>query len=128
MENKGKNEYKQGREIDWNEFFVLKPQKSRLNERKIIISDKNEIRLNSGLQNAIQSRNIELIFSKNYKLVLLNPEQENGHKFTKAGITKNREIVEMFRKLKIPFPVTYIVEWDEEYQMWKGELKTESKK
>jgi len=123
-----KKPVKAAAQIDWNEFFVLKPETDRLNGMKISISEKGELRLNSRLQKEVGSQEIELIFSKNYKVVLLNPNGKNSHRFTKAGTVKNREIVELLRKLKISFPVIYSVNWDERYQMWKGQVNTESRK
>ena len=76
----------------------------------------------------IDSNEIELIFSKKCDLILLNPGKKTGHKFTKAGTTKNKEIVEHLRKQKVPFPAVYTVNWDEKYNMWKGELHIECKK
>lgn len=117
-----------GIDLNWDEFFVLEPEKGKYVELKITISEKGEIRLNTRLQKEIDSNDIEIIFSKNYKIILLNPNTGKGHKFTKAGTTKNRECITMLRKLRIPFPITYVVEWSEHYQMWKGELKIDLKK
>ena len=92
------------------------------------ITEKGELRLNSKLHKNIPDKNIELIFSNDYRTILLNPDGENAHVFTKAGTTKNHDLTEAFCKMKIKFPVTYHVNWNEEYQMWKGRLEISDKK
>lgn len=114
--------------LDWNRFFVLKPDSGRCQEMKLSITEKGEIRLNSRLQKEIPEKEIEIIFSKDYKTVLLNPGGRNSHVFTKAGTTRNRGVAEVFAKMKIEFPVFYMVEWNAEYAMWLGKLKLSSGK
>lgn len=121
-------EIKTAAELDWNQFFVLSPQKARMQEMKVSIVEKGEIRLNAILQKKILSRKLEIIMSKDYKTILLNPDGANAHEFTKAGTVKNKEIVERLRKMKLTFPVTYIIQWDEKFGMWRGELETADKK
>ena len=115
-------------QVDWNEFFVLNPPVGPYSDMRVTCTEKGEIRLNSKLYKAIGTNEIELIFSKNYKTMLLNPARGNCHRFTKAGTAKNREMTGLLKKQKLVFPVTYVVEWDENYQMWRGNLKIENKK
>lgn len=117
---KDKNEKQ--KKIDWSKYFVLMPQKLRYNEKKITITEKGEIRLNSALHKEMQSKAIEIIFSNDCKEVILNLNGENPHKITKAGTTKNGVIVEKLKKIGIKFPIFYEVKWDEEIAMWKGVL------
>lgn len=114
--------------LNWEDFFVLKPNTTRLQEMRVTITEKGEIRFNSLLHKNLTNRKIQIIFSKDYRTVLLNPEGEDAHIFTKAGTTKNRMLIEIFRKMKIKFPVGYIVNWDEKYEMWKGKLDITDKK
>lgn len=114
--------------LNWEDFFVLKPNTIRLQEMRVTITEKGEIRLNSLLHKNLPNKKIQIIFSKDYRTVLLNPEGEDAHIFTKAGTTKNRMLIEVFRKMKIKFPVGYIVNWDEKYEMWRGKLDITDKK
>lgn len=116
---------KQGK-IDWNKYFVLMPQNLRCNEKKITITEKGEIRLNSALHKEIQSKTIEFIFSNDCKEVILKLDGKNPHKITKAGTTKNREIVEKLKNIGIKFPVSYGMKWDEEIAMWRGKVDVSS--
>lgn len=114
--------------LDWNRFFILKPQERRCQEMKLIVHPEGEIRLNSHLQKKLQNRRIEIIMSKDYQFILLNPQGANAHEFTKAGTVKNREIVELFKKARIPLPVSYRIYWNEQYRMWEGKIEIPEKK
>lgn len=114
--------------LDWNRFFVLKPQSRQYQEMKLVIHPKGEIRLNAHLQKKLQNRRIEIILSKDYQYILLNPQGANAHEFTKAGTVKNREIVELLKKARIPLPVSYRVYWSEQYDMWEGKIEISEKK
>lgn len=109
-------------DMDWNRYFVLKPKKTRLKELKLSITEKGEIKLNSVLLRNIQSRKLEIILSKDYKTIYLNPHGDNVHEFTKAGVAKNIEIVEILNKMNLSYPIVYKVEWDDKFGMWRGEI------
>lgn len=113
--------------LDWNKYFVLMPQPSRYYEKKLTITEKGDIRLNSALQKSIQSKEIEFIFSKDYREILLNENGKNPHKLTKAGTARNREIVERLKKNKIRLPVSYIVKWNDAFGMWYGIINMSNK-
>ncbi len=115
-------------DLDWERFFVLKPDSGRIQAMRVSITEKGELRLNSKLQKEIHSQKIEIIFSKDYKTLLLHPNGTQSHTFTKAGTIKNNRLVEPYMKMKLKFPVTYAVEWSEKYQMWMGTLEIPPKK
>ncbi|RZS94144.1 hypothetical protein [Cuneatibacter caecimuris] len=114
--------------LDWEKFFVLKPQNRRNQEKRITITKEGELRLNSMLQKEIQSRKIEIIMSRDCRTILLNPQGKNAHDFTKAGTIKNTDLTELLSRLKLAFPVFYKVTWDQEMKLWKGELDIPDKK
>ena len=114
--------------LNWDDFFILKPNNARHQEMRLTITEKGEIRLNTQLNKNMPNRKVQIIFSKDYRTVLLNPSEDDAHIFTKAGTTKNRGIVQVFQKLKLKFPVGYIIKWDENYKMWCGELDISDKK
>lgn len=112
--------------MDWDKYFVLKPQKTRLKELKLSITEKGEIKLNSVLLRSIPSRKLELILSNDYKTIYLNPDGDNAHEFTKAGIAKNIELVEILNKMNFSYPIVYKVDWDKRFGMWRGEIDMKS--
>lgn len=113
--------------LNWDKFFVLEPQGRRVQDMKMVIHPTGELRLNSHLQKHIQDRRIEIIMSKDYQSVLLNPQGANAHVFTKAGTARNRGIVELLKKAKIPLPASYLICWNEQYKMWEGKLEASDK-
>ena len=42
--------------------------------------------------------------------------------------TKNREIVSLLKKVKISFPVSYTIEWNEDIGAWEGTMDISNKK
>lgn len=118
----------QAADLDWNRFFILKPDYGRAQAMRVSITEKGELRLNSKLQKEIHCQKIEIIFSKDYKTLLLHPNGTHSHTFTKAGTIKNPGLVEPFTKMKLKFPVTYLVKWSDKYHMWMGTLEIPLKK
>lgn len=114
-------------ELDWNKYFVLMPQGTKYCEKKLTISEKGQIRLNSLLYRSIKRKELEFIFSKDYREIILNENGENIHKITKAGTVKNYEIVERLKKNKIKFPVSYIIKWNEDLGVWSGTINMTNK-
>lgn len=108
------------KKIDWNNYFVLKPERSSSNEKKVTITERGEIRLNSILYREIHTREIEFVFSNDCKEMILNLNGDNPYKITKAGIIKNKEIVQKLKKNGIEFPVSYKMKWDKDIEMWRG--------
>ncbi len=113
--------------IDWSKYFVLKPQKSRYTERRITIMEKGEIRLNSTFRKEFEKSELGLIFSNNYKEVLIYMEGNELHRLTKAGTIKNHEIVDKLKRIRVKFPVSYILKWDENLQVWRGNIDIPNK-
>ena len=118
MERAGKTE------TNMKDFFLLEPDTARYQEMKLTIKEDREIRLSTSLQKEINSREIELYFHKSdCGEVYLKPNGSMPQKFTKAGIVKNRKIVEYLKKTKAAFPVIYSVKQCEEGRIWHGTIK-----
>ena len=113
---------------DWNRFFVLEPQSRQALEKRFTINQKGEIRFNSNLTKAVSSRKLELIVSRDCRTILLNPAGPQAHEFTKAGTTRNQALADMLAKMRLSFPVTYTVRWDEGCEMWRGDINISPKK
>lgn len=114
--------------IDWNRFFVLEPQSRQALEKRFTLNQKGEIRFNSNLTKAVSSRKLELIVSRDCRTILLNPAGPQAHEFTKAGTTRNQALADMLAKMRLSFPVTYTVRWDEGCEMWRGDINISPKK
>lgn len=56
------------------------------------------------------------------------PAGPQAHEFTKAGTTRNQALADMLAKMRLSFPVTYTVRWDEGCEMWRGDINISPKK
>ena len=74
------------------------------------------------------NRKLELIVSRDCRTILLNPAGPQAHEFTKAGTTRNQALADMLAKMRLSFPVTYTVRWDEGCEMWRGDINISPKK
>lgn len=117
---KEENIMQQNHQINLNGFSLLEPENSREQEKKIQVTEKGEIKLNSSLRNAIKTQDIEIYVSNNGNELLLNVNGKNNCHFTKSGMTRNRKMASIISKNGTTFPVTYVVEWSEKYKMWRG--------
>ena len=113
--------------LDTSKFSLLQPQTARYSQMVLTVKEKGELKMNSALMNKIKERDVEIFVSKDCRTIILNPLGTCSHKFTKAGTAKNREIVSMLRKLRIKFPISYIVEWNESICAWEGVLDINAK-
>lgn len=113
--------------LDKDRFSLLQPSPSRYSKMIFTVKENGELKMNGALMSKIKDREIEIFISKDLRTIILNPAGVNTHKFTKAGITKNREIVSMLKKLKIRFPITYAVSWSESVGAWEGVLEVNEK-
>lgn len=108
------------KKIDWNNYFVLKPERLSSNEKRVSITERGEIRLNSILYREIHTKAIEFIFSNDCNELILNLDGKNTYKIPKSGIIKNKEIVQKLKKIGVEFPVSYKMKWDKDIDMWRG--------
>lgn len=113
--------------LNMDKYMLLSPQNTKYQELKISVFEMGELRMNAALTNAIKNKKIEIFLSKDYRSIILNPDGPNAHEFTKAGTVKNREIVTLLKKLRIPFPIVYLVTWNEELSAWEGKLNVSAK-
>ncbi len=114
-------------DIDWNKYFILKPQEARYAERKITIMEKGELRLNSALQKEIAKKKVGLIFSNDYKEIIIYTGGNDLHALTKAGTITNHEIVDKLKRVRVKFPVSYTLRWDEKVNVWRGNIDISNK-
>ena len=121
------NETDQKSKIDWNEYVLLEPTKGRHQELKVRINDKGEIRLYKALMKKLETNKIELIFSKDYHSIILNPNGCKSHVFSSSGTVRNRTVIELLKKHKLEFPVEYNVYWNEELKMYEGTVSSDVK-
>ncbi|MCI8852990.1 MAG: hypothetical protein HFI31_10135 [Lachnospiraceae bacterium] len=112
---------------DPDRYFVLKPQKTGTQEPKLSVLERGELKLNKVLRRELPDQKIRILMSRDYRNLVLEPGGKDAHQFTKAGIAKNVQIVELLRKAKLTFPVVYRMSWNENTQVWEGRIQVDSK-
>lgn len=113
--------------LDPQKYSLLQPMPGRYSRMTLMVKENGELRMNGTLMKKIRERNIEIFISKDLRNIVLNPSGTNTHKFTKAGTTKNREIVSMLKRVKIKLPVFYVVTWNDSIGAWEGILDISEK-
>lgn len=108
------------------DFVTIFPnQKS--SPRCVYVHGNGKITMSGKLNAEIKTRQIEIRISSDVKKMALIPNGEHSHKFTKVGGTKNDELVKKLKNRHYIFPVTFLMEQDEESGVWIGEIFKNSK-
>lgn len=103
------------------DFVTIFPnQKS--SPKCVYVHSNGKITMSGRLNAEIKARQIEIRISSDVKKIALIPNGEHSHKFTKAGGTKNDELVKKLKSRHHTLPVTFIMEQDEESGIWIGEI------
>lgn len=113
--------------LDPQKYSLLQPMPGRYSRMTLMVKENGELRMNGTLLKKIKERDVEIFISKDLRNIVLNPSGANTHKFTKAGTTKNRELVSMLKRMKIKLPVFYVVTWNESIGAWEGILDISEK-
>lgn len=104
------------------DFITLMPEQ-KITPRCVYVHSDGTLVLNGKLNNAIETRKIELKINVDGKKLALIPEGENCHKFTKNGCTKNMEVVKRLKSSHISIPATFEMELDKESGIWIGSIR-----
>lgn len=112
--------------IDINQYIVSKGIRN-IYEKKLVLKENGEMRLNSTFTKAISERAFAVAFSCDFKNVVLVPNCEQEILFSKNGAAKDTELVRNVKKKKLPFPMTYKLSWDGNDEIWRGRLDITTK-
>ena len=93
----------------------------------VYVHSDGKITMSGRLNAEIKTRQVEIRISSDIKKIALIPNGEHSHKFTKAGGTKNDELVKKLKNRHYTFPVTFLMEQDEKSGVWIGEIIKNSK-
>lgn len=113
--------------LNSDDYTLLKPLPAKYNRMIFTVKENGEMKMNSTLMNKIKEREIEIFISKDSRTIVLNPLGSYTHKFTKAGTAKNKEIVSVLKRLRLKFPICYVVDWNESIGAWEGKMDISDK-
>lgn len=104
------------------EFEIVKPAIRKEAKQVISVFDNGDLALNSVLSKILKTNKIEIRIKKDCSQILLIPDGEILLSMSKNNRIKNYRIYEKLKRKKVKFPVYYVGEWDEENEIWLGEL------
>ena len=90
--------------------------------RYVYVHSNGKITISGKLNADIKTRQIEIRISSDAKRMALIPDGEYAHKFTKAGGTRNDELLKKLKSKHLSMPVTYMMEQDEKTGIWIGKM------
>lgn len=108
--------------IDMSEFEIVRPAIRKEAKQVISVFDNGDLALNGVLRKILKTNQVEIYIKKDCSQILLVPGGEVLLDISKNNRIKNYNICEKLEKKKIKFPVYYVGEWDEEKEVWIGEL------
>ena len=106
------------------EDFVIVLPEEKTTPKYLYIQEDGYIRLNGKLNREIKSRQIEIRRTNDAEEIMLIPDGENSHKFTKNGHVKNTELVKEIKKKYKEFPVVFRMEWYANCKAWVGRVES----
>lgn len=93
----------------------------------VYVHANGKITMSGKLNVEMKTRQIEIRISSDVKKMAFIPNGEHSHKFTKVGGTKNDELAKKLKSRHYAFPVTFLMEKDEESGVWIGEIIKKTK-
>lgn len=108
--------------LDLSEFEVVRPAIRKEAKQVISVFDNGDLALNGVLRKVLKTDKVEVHIKKDCSQILLIPDGKILLDITKNNRIKNYRIYEKIKKKKVKFPVYYVGEWDEENNIWMGDL------
>lgn len=112
--------------IDVGKYYVSRGTK-RLYEKKLVIRKNGQLSMNSTFMKATDERTFTVALSKDLNELLLIPNCTEEVRFAKNGRTKDVELVKEIWKKKLPEQIEYIMNWNNETDMWVGRLNQKTR-
>lgn len=103
------------------DFVTIFPS-HKTSPKCVYVHSNGKITMSGRLNAEIKTRRIEIRISSDIKKIALIPNGDHSHIFTKAGGTKNDELVKKLKNRHYTLPVTFIKEQDGESGIWIGEI------
>lgn len=112
--------------IDVSQYHILRGIKRKY-DKKLIVDQSGILKMNSTFINATDGRLFSVAFRDDFKEVVMLESIDGEVRFAKSGHTKDMDIMTLMKKKKLPKTLEYIIDWDEERDVWIGKLNVSSK-
>jgi len=108
--------------LDLSEFEIVRPAIRKKAKQVISVFDNGDLALNSVLCKMLKTNKIEIRIKNDCSQILLIPDGKILLDITKNNRIKNYQIYEKLTRRKVKFPVYYVGEWNDENNIWIGDL------
>lgn len=110
------------KKFEMDDFEVVKPATRKAVKQTVSVLENGDLALNSALCKKLNTDKIEIHIKKDCSQIVLVPGGKVLLDIAKNNRIRNYIIYEKLEKKKIKFPVYYVGEWDEEREIWMGNL------
>lgn len=108
--------------FDLTDFEIVKPAIRKEAKQVISVFDNGDLAINGPLSKVLKTNQVEIHIKRDCSQILLVPNGTVLLDITKNNRIKNYRIYEKLKNKKIKFPVYYVGEWNEEDEVWLGDL------
>ncbi len=107
--------------IDVSQYIVSKGVRKVYREKLVLYAD-GAMKLNNTFVRKTTERQFAVAFAKDFHKVMIVPNCEPAIKFSKNGRAKDVDLVKNYKGKNSLFPLVYNLSWDDNKEMWVGEL------
>ena len=117
-----------GNIIDISQYIVSTGVR-RIYREKLVLYEDGTMRLNNTFVGKTSERRFAVAFSKDFHKVVIVPNCEPEIQFSKNGNAKDVDLIKNFKGKNNSrlFPLTYNLSWDDDKNLWSGELDQTTK-
>lgn len=109
---------------DFSDFITISNLRKRENNLVISIFQDGTFSLNSSLLQYLPERKVEIKLKQDCSQLAIIKKGNMKIDLGKNGRIKNYDIVKRLEKQKKKFPIYYVGSWDEQEEIWIGNLTT----
>lgn len=110
--------------INLSDFEVVKPAVRKRTKQVISVFENGDVAINDTLKKQLGVKEIEIRIRKDCRQIVLIPDGTEKIELGKNSRFKNYEIYEKIKERKMKFPVYYVGEWNDNNNLWLGEITT----
>ena len=113
------------KKIDISQFKLINAVPARTKALAFSVGIDGTIRINGKLIQKLQAKHINILSGPDGTVILLravSPDVSEACHVSKDGKVHIPDLMKTLRELAINLPARYVVEWNEDEEIWQGEL------
>lgn len=117
-----KDYYKGTSKYDFSDFEIIESKTKKEIEMVVSITEEGTLSINEKLLKQFDKREAEIKIKKDCKQIILLKNGNSMIYLGKNGRQKNYNLLDKLKGQKISLPAYYTGKWDEEEELWIGDL------